>query len=100
VSGTGQLFVYYRIRADATTEAARRVAALFDALAAEGLPLGRLLRRRDEALLWMEVYEPVLDCGWAAERIEALAGHFRFAEVLMPGGIRKVECFEDAPPCA
>lgn len=76
------------------------MAALFDALAAEGLPRGRLLRRCDEPTLWMEVYEPVADPPGAAGRIEALAEQLGFAQVLTAGGSRKVECFEDAPPCA
>ncbi len=100
MSGPGRLFVYYRVRADAAAEAAKRVAALFEALAAEGLPRGHLLRRRDQPLLWMELYEPVSDPSRAVERIEALARRSDFAAVLAPGGTRKVECFEDAPPCA
>lgn len=94
------LFVYYRVRPGAVAEAARRVEALFAAVSAAGLPPGRLMRRRDEPLLWMEVYGPVDDPASLVERLEAHAAALDFASVLVPGSARKLECFEDAPPCA
>jgi hypothetical protein len=100
VSGGGRLFVYYRVRNEAAAEAARRVDALFAALAATGMPRGRLMRRCDEPLLWMEAYDPVDDPGLLATRLEATAAELGFAALLVPGSARKVECFEDAPPCA
>jgi hypothetical protein len=100
VSGGARLFVYYRVREEAAAEAALRVDALFAALAARGMPRGRLMRRRDEPLLWMEVYDPVDDPGLFARCLEAAAADLGFAALLVPGGARKVECFEDARPCA
>lgn len=100
MKGAGRLFVYYRLRADSADAAAQRVAALFEALAAAGLPRGRLLRRCDDPLLWMEVYEAVTDPPLLAQRLEAIAEALAFAQVLAAGGSRTVECFEDVPPCA
>ncbi len=100
MSAGASLFVYYRVRSEAAAEAAIRVQALFAELAAAGLPRGRLMRRRDEPLLWMEVYDPVDEPGPLALRVEAEAEALGFAALLVPGSSRKVECFEDAPPCA
>lgn len=100
MSRGASLFIYYRVRAEAAAEAARRVAALFAALTSAGLPQGRLMRRLDEPLLWMEVYGPVDHPEALARRVAAEADALGFPALLVPGGARKLECFEDAPPCA
>lgn len=59
---------------------------------------GRLLRKRDDPAMWMEIYEgvhdaPAFEC-CLAECVETT----RFTSVLQTGSARHLECFEE--PCA
>src|SRR5258706_11717245 len=52
-------YVYYRVSAAHVTAARQAVAAMLTLLEQRTSVSGRLLRRQDEPLLWMEVYEGV-----------------------------------------
>ena len=88
-------YVYYRVADDAHTLAQQRVAALLEHVRIHGGVRGRLMKKRGEPDLWMEVYDGVAD----AARFEALlvsGGHeLALDEVLMQGWSRRIECFED-----
>ncbi len=91
-------YVYYRVAPERAALARERVTALLGFVARATGVTGRLLSKRGEPHLWMEVYEPVAE---AASFDPALARGVRelgLAEVLAPGAQRKQECFED--PCA
>lgn len=60
---------------------------------------GRVLAKRGEPLLWMEVYEGIVDAKTFESLLATLVNEVEFSGVLASGSARKVECFEDAP-CA
>lgn len=88
-------YVYYRIDPERTLEADAAVRQTqFEVEAEVGTP-GRWLRKRDEPLLWMEIYENVAS---AADFEAALARAVKKSGVLQcmaDGSQRHVECFED-----
>jgi len=54
---------------------------------------GRLLRRQDEPLLWMEVYESVRDTVAFDAALSELLSVSGLAALLEPGATRKTERF-------
>ncbi len=69
------------------------VDVLLESVAAATGVRGRLLKKRDEPLLWMEVFEKVA-CGVEFERALAQAvSESGIEHALAPASGRKVECF-------
>ena len=56
---------------------------------------GRLLRKRGEPGLWMEVYEKVGNERDFEHELAQAVGRLKATEFLQPGSARRVECFED-----
>lgn len=86
-------YVYYRVapeRVNEAREAAHQVQAI---MATELGVTGRLLRKRGEPLLWMEVYENVPAARPFETRLANACAAARIAEHLE--GARHVECFSD-----
>lgn len=92
-------YVYYRVAPGIDATARSRVrAAQADVTAA--LPvLARLLTKRGEPDLWMEVYEGVADAECFERALAAAVERHRLTRLLRPGTERKIECFT-VPPCA
>ena len=87
------LYVYYRVtRADDPAARALVRAVQDELLQATGVR-GRLLRRRDDPLTWMEVYEQVNDADAFERALEAALARHRFASILPAGGARHTERF-------
>jgi len=89
-------YIYYRVDAAAAAAGAAAARGLIEAVRVATGVTGRLLRKRGEPLLWMEVYEGVTD---AASFERALAQAVASADLqrcLQPGSARHVECFDDA----
>ena len=59
---------------------------------------GRLLTKRDEPGLWMEVYEGVKDAPAFEAELDRLIRAMKLEVFLEPGSRRHTECFEE--PCA
>ncbi len=59
---------------------------------------GRLLTKRDEPGLWMEVYEGVNDAPGFEAELQRLIAATKLDSFLEPGSRRHIECFEE--PCA
>ncbi|HKQ23810.1 MAG TPA: DUF4936 family protein [Burkholderiales bacterium] len=59
---------------------------------------GRLLTKRDEPKLWMEVYEGVNDAPVFEAELDRLIGEMNVEVFLEPGSRRCTECFKE--PCA
>ncbi len=91
-------YVYYRVAA-AHAEAARHaVAAMLRRLEQRTAVSGRLLRRQDEPLLWMEVYEGVRDTEAFDAVLAELLDASKLAALLAPGATRKTERFIGTQP--
>ena len=85
-------YIYYRV-ADAAA-AAPMVRDLQTALRKDTGIAGRLLVKRGEPALWMEIYEDVDDASAFERALAQLVSRLDFQRVLVPGAGRKVECFE------
>lgn len=87
---SGSYYIWYRVRDDAleTETVIRRMMAR---LACRAGVSGRLLKKRDEPRLWMEVYEGVADSG-AFERQLAQAVD-EFDVEMFCEDARHLECF-------
>jgi muconolactone delta-isomerase len=86
-------YVYYRIPADHVERARMAVEAMQRDLAARTGIQGRLLRRRDDAATWMEVYDDVSDGPQLEQALAALVEQHGLAALLVPGTNRRQEVF-------
>jgi hypothetical protein len=87
-------FIYYRVAADRAETCEARVLELFSALKAATNITGRLLRKRSDPLLWMEVYENVRDDAKFELELEHATVQLKLSECLQEGVTRRSECFE------
>ncbi len=55
---------------------------------------GRLMKKRGEPDLWMEVYENVADDAKFEWELGVAVNQFQVLEFLQPGSGRQIECFE------
>lgn len=89
-------YIYYRVdpaRAGAgETRIRELVAAVRQATGIEG----RLMKKRGEPNLWMEVYENVTDTVRFERELAEAVGRLKIQELLLPGTPRHVEVFEHA----
>ena len=94
-------YIYYRAepaQAPLCEQAAHRMLA---AISAQTGIAGRLLKKRNEPNLWMEVYEGVSDDAAFEWELAEAASRLRMRDFLLPGTDRHIECFEDRSwPCA
>ena len=88
-------YIYYRVQPEkaAACEPAIR-GVLASVRAATGIA-GRLMKKRGEANLWMEIYEGVTDDAKFEWELTDAAGRHKVQAFLVPGSGRHVECFED-----
>jgi hypothetical protein len=86
-------YVWYRVRAD-ERETETVIRYMMARLACRSGVTGRLLKKREEARLWMEVYEGVADPA-AFERLLAQAVA-EFDVEMFCADSRHGECFEQA----
>jgi len=56
---------------------------------------GRLLKKRGEPLLWMEIYENVNDEAKFEWELADIADRLKVKDDLVPDTTRHVECFSD-----
>ena len=87
-------FIYYRVAADRAETCEARVLELFSALKAATNITGRLLHKRSDPLLWMEVYENVRDDAKFELELEHATVQLKLSECLQEGVTRRSECFE------
>jgi hypothetical protein len=87
-------YIYYRVAQPAQAQTLVRdiQAALKDKTGIDG----RLLRKRDDPSTWMEIYEGVGDIDAFEQCLAAAVQGTNFAAVLVTGGTRHAECFEDS----
>ncbi|HZN23517.1 MAG TPA: DUF4936 family protein [Burkholderiales bacterium] len=87
-------FIYYRVAPERVQSCEVRVLQLFSMLKETTTIAGRLLKKRSEPLLWMEVYENVRDDAKFELELERAAVQLQIAECLQEGSTRRLECFE------
>jgi hypothetical protein len=86
-------YIYYRVDPAQTAVAEARVRELQTALDCRTGVAGRLLKKRDEPHLWMEVYEEVENAARFEETLAQLVEEKGLRSLLAPDAERRVECF-------
>ncbi len=88
-------YIYYRVEPDQADACEQKIKELLAAVKDATGVAGRMLKKRGEPLLWMEIYENVIDAeafelglAHAAARIGVLA-------YLQPDSGRHTECFKN-----
>ncbi|MGH8769545.1 MAG: DUF4936 family protein [Burkholderiales bacterium] len=89
-------YVYYRVTQP--QQAGVAVRGMQSELLVRSGVRGRLLTKRDEPGLWMEVYEGVNDAPAFEAELDSLIAAMKLEDFLAPGSRRHTECFEE--PCA
>jgi hypothetical protein len=89
-------YVYYRVTRP--QQAGVAVRGMQSELLMRSGVRGRLLTKRDEPGLWMEVYEGVNDAPAFEAELDSLIAAMKLDGFLAPGSRRHTECFEE--PCA
>jgi len=86
-------YVYYRVAPGSTAAARDAITQLLSRVSEETGIRGKLLTKRQEPHLWMEVYLDVQDGSAFEHALETHASTLRLEQYLA-GGQRFVECFE------
>jgi hypothetical protein len=92
-------YVYYRVIEGEDVGMATAVRAAQAEITATIGIAARLLARRDEPDLWMEVYEGVTDADGFERALAACVERHELAKLARPGTVRTTECFV-VPECA
>ena len=87
-------YIYYRVDPARSAAAEGRIHELLAAVHKSTGIRGRLLTKRGEPNLWMEVYENIADESKFEWELADAAGRLKVQEFLQGGG-RHVECFKD-----
>lgn len=88
-------YIYYRVDAAQADACAVAVQKLLAAMRERTGIQGRVLKKRNEPLLWMEIYEPVADeakLEWELAEAVAASG---INALLQAGSARHIECFAE-----
>ena len=87
-------YIYYRVDPAWAAIAEPRINQLLGTVKTSTGIAGRLLKKRGEPNLWMEVYENVADAASFESELEDAVGKLNAVELLQSGTGRHVECFE------
>lgn len=87
-------YIYYRVNPERAKECEPRIRDLLAAVEKATGVSGRLLKKRGEQFLWMEVYENVNDQSHFEWELADIADQFKVKEFLEPDTTRHCECFE------
>ena len=87
-------YIYYRVASNHAEACEAKVLELFSAIKQSTNVAGRLLKKRSEPLLWMEIYENVRDDAKFELELAQTATQLKLAECLEEGSTRRTECFE------
>ena len=91
---TCSYYIYYRVAPDKAEGCAPKINELFAAVKQATGVAGRLLKKRGEPLLWMEIYENVSDDATFEWELAEIADRLKIKDHLVPDTTRHVECFE------
>ena len=87
-------YIYYRVAPDHAQTCEAQVFELFKLLKQSTDVSGRLLKKRSEPLLWMEIYENVRDDAKFELELAQAAAQLKLTECIQEGSTRRAECFE------
>jgi hypothetical protein len=87
-------YIYYRVDPDKAEACEPKIRELLRAVKKGTGIAGRLLKKRGEPHLWMEVYENVNDEAKFEWELADLADQFKVKDYLESGTTRHMECFE------
>lgn len=87
-------YIYYRVGTAQAEPCEARVLELFSAVKQSTNVAGRLLKKRSDPLLWMEVFENVRDDAKFELELERAALELKIGACLQEGSTRRTECFE------
>lgn len=88
------VYVYYRLDPHHADDAETPIRALMARLVCRCAVSARLLKKRDEPLLWMETYEGVVDPDTFTRELARAADEYDVGVFI--AGDRHVECFQCA----
>ena len=88
-------YIYYRVEPEKASACQLRIRELLAALRKATGIQGRLLKKRGEPNLWMEIYEGISDAAKFEWELADAAGRLKVQEFLLPGSPRHLECFLD-----
>ena len=91
---TYSFYIYYRVDPAKAKACEPRIKELFAAVRKATGVSGKLMRKRGESNLWMEIYLDVTDDAKFEWELADAAGRLNVQEFLLPGTPRHVECFE------
>ena len=87
-------FIYYRVAPGRESLAREQVGRMQAKLVAAIGVRGRVMTKRGEPNLWMEVYEAVTDSARFEHALGNAAQELQLVQLLAPGSLRHIECFE------
>ena len=93
-------YIYYRVDPAQAEMAKLRIKQLLAAVAKSSGIAGRLMTKRGEPNLWMEVYEGVADEARFEWELANAVNQLNAIEFLQPGNGRHIECFKALTKCA
>jgi hypothetical protein len=87
-------YVYYRVNPHRQAEAGAAVRQMQYEIEAETGIAGRLLQKRGEPHLWMEIYENVASGETLEHALAGAADKVGFQRLLQERSTRRMECFQ------
>lgn len=87
-------YIYYRIAPDKAAACERKIKELLAAVRQATGVAGRVLKKRGEPLLWMEIYENVDEAENFEWELAEIADRLKVKDDLVADTTRHVECFE------
>lgn len=88
-------YIYYRVDAIDTLTLEPLVGSMQARLECRTKVAGRLLKQRENSLLWMETYENVSEPARFESALDEVVAQFEIEMFLAAGSRRVMECFED-----
>lgn len=87
-------YIYYRVAPDKAAACEPEINKLLAAVKQATGIAGRMLKKRGEPLLWMEIYENVSDAAKFEWELVDAVSRLKVQDFLQPGSGRHIECFE------
>jgi len=87
-------YIYYRVDPGKADECESVIHQVLEEVKRTTGIAGKLLRKRDEPLLWMEIYENVADDAKFEWELADIADRLNVKQCLVADTTRHVECFE------